>query len=130
MRQHREPEKCADRIENDFAVTDTSFAHAAQLDTRLGNGMDRLKFKEFERDDLPTSMQDQQIQNYAIAVRKGEFQLLSAINDTIAKAKQDGALATLFKAAAEQYELANDYVPGSRSLGERPWERSSQTAGN
>jgi len=111
----------------DFAVTDTSFAHAAQLDTRLGNGMDRLTFKEFERDDLPPSMQDQQTQNYAIAVRKGEFQLLKAIDDTIAKAKQDGALAALFKAAAEQYERANDYAPGSRSLGERPWECSSQT---
>jgi ABC-type amino acid transport substrate-binding protein len=113
----------------DFAVTDTSFANAAQLDTRLGNGMERLKFKEFEPDDLPLSMQDQQTQNYAIAVRKGEFQLLKAIDDTIAKAKQDGTLATLFKAAAEQYERANDYVPGSRSLGERPWECSSQTAG-
>jgi polar amino acid transport system substrate-binding protein len=113
----------------DFGVTDTSFAHSAQLGARLSNGLDRLKFKEFGQDDLP-STQDEPIQEYAIAVHKGEIELLVAINETLARIKKDGELASLFKTAAEKYEVAKQYKPGSRSLGQRPWECFRQTAGN
>jgi ABC-type amino acid transport substrate-binding protein len=115
----------ASKIE--FGVTDTAFAQAAQLSTRLSTGEDRIKFREFGPDDLP-STQVEQTQEYAIAVHKGEIELLGAINRTLAKAKQDGELARLFKTAAEKYEAARSYQPGSRSLGERPWECFAQTA--
>jgi ABC-type amino acid transport substrate-binding protein len=105
----------------DLGVTDTSFAHSAQLDTRLSNGVDRLKFKEFGQDDLP-SAQDERTQEYAIAAHKGEIELLGAINETFAKAKQNGELASLFKTAVEKYEASRHFSPGSRSLGEHPWE--------
>jgi ABC-type amino acid transport substrate-binding protein len=112
----------------DFGVTDTSFAQSAQLDMRSSNGVDALKFKEFGQDDLP-SMQDERAQEYAIAVHKGEIELLVAINETLAKAKQDGELASLFKTAVQKYETFKHYPPGSRSLGRRPWECSSETIG-
>jgi ABC-type amino acid transport substrate-binding protein len=111
----------------DLGVTDTPFAQSAQLDLRLSNGVDRLKFKEFGQDDLPLS-QDEQTQEYAIAVHNGEFELLGAINQTLARAKRDGELASLFKTAAEKYEIFKHYQPGSRSLGQRPWECFNQTA--
>jgi ABC-type amino acid transport substrate-binding protein len=105
----------------DLAVTDTAFAQAAQLDTRLRNGgVDRLKFKEFEPDDMPPSMQGEQTQEYAIAVHKDEYLLLHAINEKLAKAKQDGELASLFRTAAENYEAHKQYPPGS--LGPHSWE--------
>jgi ABC-type amino acid transport substrate-binding protein len=113
----------------DFGVTDTSFAQSAQLGMRLSNGVDRLKFKEFGQDDLPLT-QDERTQEYAIAVHKGEIELLGAINETLARAKKDGELASLFKTAAGKYEAFKQYKPGSRSLGQRPWECFSQTAGN
>jgi ABC-type amino acid transport substrate-binding protein len=111
----------------DLGVADTSFAQSAQLDMRLSNGVDRLKLKEFGQDDLPLT-QDEQTQEYAIAVHKGEIELLGAINQTLARAKQDGELASLFKTAAEKYEAFKHYQPRSRSLGQRPWECFSQTA--
>jgi polar amino acid transport system substrate-binding protein len=112
----------------DFGITDTSFARAAQLDTRLGNGMNRLDLKEFAPGDLPASLQDQQTQQYAIAVRTGEFELLDTINDVIAKAKQDGSLARAFKESAEEYEEAFGLPPGSRRQDARPWDCANQTA--
>jgi ABC-type amino acid transport substrate-binding protein len=130
-----EPYKNTESLKNalrrsriDLAVADTSFAYSAQLDTRK-NGVDLLKFKEFRPEDMPPSLKDQNMQYYTVAVRKGEIQLLGAINETIAKAKQDGALTTLFNAATEEYEKANGYDPGSRSLGERPWECSNGIVG-
>jgi ABC-type amino acid transport substrate-binding protein len=113
----------------DLGVTDTPFAQSAQLGMRLGNGVDRLKFKEFGQDDLPLA-EGEQTQEYAIAVHKGEIELLGAINQTLARAKQDGELASLFKTAAEKYEAFKQYPPGSRSLGQRPWECFSRTARN
>jgi polar amino acid transport system substrate-binding protein len=110
----------------DLGVTDTSVAQSAQLGMRLSNGLDRFKFKEFGQEDLP-SMQDERTQEYAIAVHKGEIELLSAVNETLAKAKQDGELASLFKTATEKYEAFRHFSPGSRSLGERPWECFSPT---
>ncbi len=110
----------------DFAVTDTSFAQSAQLDTRLSNGVDQIEFKEFGPRDVPPSMQDETTQSYAIAVRKGEIELLGAINETIEGAKADGELKILFDHAAKAYEIAHGYKPGSRNLGERPWECASQ----
>jgi hypothetical protein len=77
----------------DFGITDTSFARSAQLDARLDNGIDRLEIKEFEPSDMPESMKSEQKQEYGLAVRAGEIGLLDAINQTIAKAKQDGTLA-------------------------------------
>ncbi len=113
----------------DLGVTDTPFAQSAQLGMRLPNGVDRLKFREFGQDDLPLA-QDEQTQQYAIAVHKDEIELLGAINQTLARAKQDGELARLFKTTAEKYEIFKHYPPGSRSLGQRPWECFSQTARN
>lgn len=112
----------------DLGVTDTSFAQSAQLSTRLmSSGVDRLKFKAFGQDDLP-STEDEPTQQYAIAVHKGEIELLGAINATLARAKKDGELASLFKTAAEKYEDFKHYQRGSRSLGQRPWECFGQTA--
>jgi ABC-type amino acid transport substrate-binding protein len=113
----------------DLGITDTSFARSAQLDMRLSNGVDRLKFKEFGQDDLPL-MQDERTQEYAVAVRKGEIELLGAINETLTRAKQAGELASLFKTSAEKYEAFKYFLPGSRSLGQRPWECVSPTIGS
>ena len=112
----------------DFAVTDTSFAQSAQLDTRLPGGKEQLLYKEFGPQDMPTSGEVEVAQNYAIAVRRGEIQLLSAIDDALAKAKLDGELTDLFAAASKAYEEAHDYPPGNRSLGERPWECAGHVA--
>ena len=113
----------------DLGVTDTPFAQSAQLGMRLPNGVDRLMFKEFGQDDLSLA-QDEQTQQYAIAVHRGEIELLGAINQTLARAKQDGELASLFKTAADKYEAFKHYPPGSRSVGQRPWECFSRTARN
>jgi polar amino acid transport system substrate-binding protein len=110
----------------DYGVTDTSVAQSAQLGMPLSNGTPRLKFKEFGQEDLP-SMQDERTQEYAVAIHKGEIDLLNAANETLAKAKQDGELATLFKTATDSYENFKHYPPGSRTLGQRPWECPSQT---
>ncbi|MGH6864662.1 MAG: hypothetical protein ACREDO_00405 [Methyloceanibacter sp.] len=56
--QHRKPGEFAARRAHRFRHYDTSFARAAQLDTRLGNGMDRLELKEILRDNMPESMKD------------------------------------------------------------------------
>lgn len=108
----------------DLGVTDTSFAQSAQLGASSSNN--QLKFKEFGQDDLP-SLEDEPTQQYAIAVHKGEIELLVAINETLAKAKQDGELAKLFKAAGEKYEAFKHFAPGSRSLGQHPWECVART---
>jgi polar amino acid transport system substrate-binding protein len=108
----------------DLGVTDTSLAQSIQLDMRLNNGVDRLKFKEFGQDDLAL-VQDGRTQEYAIAVHDGEIELLGAINGSLAKAKQNGELASLFKTSAEKYEAFKHFSPGSRSLGQRPWECGS-----
>ncbi|MGH6736665.1 MAG: TIR domain-containing protein [Methyloceanibacter sp.] len=113
----------------DFAITDTTFARSAQLDARLDSGLDRLKVKEFELADMPNAIKDEHRQEYGLAVRRGEVGLLAAIDKSLAKAKEDGTLAALFKAASEEYELAKGYRPGSRGLGAHPWECVSQTAG-
>ncbi|HSD92484.1 MAG TPA: transporter substrate-binding domain-containing protein [Methyloceanibacter sp.] len=112
----------------DFALTDTSFAQSAQLDTRLPDGKDQLLYKEFGPEDMPRSGEVEVAQNYAIAVRRGEIELLGAINETLAKAKMDGELANLFAAASKAYEEAHNYPAGNRSLGERPWECAGQVA--
>ncbi|MBX9648549.1 MAG: transporter substrate-binding domain-containing protein [Xanthobacteraceae bacterium] len=112
----------------DFGVTDTSFAQAAQFDRRL-EGVDRLKFKQFGYSDLP-STQEEPTQEYAIAVHKDELELLGAINKTLARAKVDGELASLFKTAADKYEGFKKFPPGSRSLGPRPWECFGRTTAN
>jgi ABC-type amino acid transport substrate-binding protein len=113
----------------DLGVIDTSFAQSAQLDRRLNNGVDQLKFKVFEQDDLPSTA-DEPRQEYAIAVHMGEIELLSAINETLARAKNNGELAQLFETAAGKYEAFKKYKPGSRNLGQRPWECFGQTAVN
>jgi ABC-type amino acid transport substrate-binding protein len=113
----------------DFGLTDTSFAQSAQLDRRLSNDVDQLKFKEFRQDDMPLA-EDEPTQQYAIAVHKGEIELLGAINGTLARAKKGGELTRLFKTAAGNYETFKKYKPGSRSLGQRPWECFGQTAAN
>ena len=97
----------------DLGVTDTSFAQSAQLSTRLmSSGVDRLKFKAFGQDDLP-STEDEPTQQYAIAVHKGEIELLGAINATLARAKKDGELASLFKTAVEKYEDPSNTISGA-----------------
>lgn len=110
----------------DFAVTDTSFAQSAQLDTRLPDGKDQLAYKEFGPGDMPPSGAVEVVQNYAIAVRRGEIELLNAINAAIAKA--NGELAKLFAATTSEYEKAHGYPLGNRSLGDRPWECGGETA--
>lgn len=105
----------------DFAVTDTSFAQSARLDS--GN---RLAFKEFGRDDTPSAL-GEPTQEYAIAVRKDEPELLGAINETLAEAKRHGTLANLFKTTAEQYEDFKHFQRGSRSFRPDAWECPGRT---
>ena len=111
----------------DMGVTDTAFAQAAQLDMRSDSGVERLMFKEFGSSDMPPGLKER-TQEYAIAVHRGEVELLGAVNQTLADAKQDDSLARLFKTEARQYEAAKQYKPHSRSLGERPWECFKETA--
>jgi arginine/lysine/histidine transporter system substrate-binding protein len=105
----------------DFGVTDTSFAQSAQLDN-----VNRLSFKELGKNDMPL-LQDEPTQQYAIAVHKGEVELLYATDETLTKAKQHGELADLFKTEAEKYEASKNFPPGSRSFGQLPWECLSKT---
>jgi glutamine transport system substrate-binding protein len=111
----------------DAGVTDTAFAQAAQLDMRSAGGTERLLFKEFGASDMPPG-QAERAQEYAVAVHRGEVDLLQAINQTLADAKQDDRLARLFRTEAQRYEAAKSYKPGSRNLGERPWECFRETA--
>ena len=65
-----------------------------------------------------------ELEEYAIAVRGGEHQLLSVIDGVIGKAKQDGTLARLFKEATQEFEDARAVTGGSRAgdtAQERPW---------
>ena len=48
----------------------------------------------------------------------------------LARTRKDGVLTSLYKTAVANYETQKKYKPGSRSLGERPWECFSQTAAN
>jgi aspartate/glutamate/glutamine transport system substrate-binding protein len=118
--EHLQNELVASKI--DFGVTDTAFAQSAQLDTE-----GQLKFKQFGPDDL-TATKDEPIQEYAIAVHRGETELLRAINQTLARVKGDSEMTRLYASATARYEEVKKYAPGSRSVGPRPWECYGQTA--
>ena len=92
------------RSEIDYGIADIPFAVSAQIGRRSG-GQDRLGFKTFRDEDFPASVPEaERVEEYAIAVRGGEHQLLSVIDGVIGKAKQDGTLARLFKEATQEFE--------------------------
>jgi ABC-type amino acid transport substrate-binding protein len=109
----------------DYGVSDIPFAMSARLGSRL-DGRDRLGFKEFNKSDFPPTLpEDEQVENYAIALRAGEDALLKAINGVIAAAKTDGSLARLLAEAVQEFADAHKtkvdasapYAPG-----DHPWE--------
>src|SRR5262249_25791902 len=87
----------------DYAVADPLFAIAARF-TSL-SGSDQLAFKEFKKGDFPPTFPvELQMQNYAIAVRAGERDLLNTINSVIETAKKDGSLTGLLIEATREFE--------------------------
>jgi ABC-type amino acid transport substrate-binding protein len=111
----------------DFAIVDEAFARSAQLKMRLANGMDRLAFEVFGPADVPAGLPGGAKQEYAIAVPDIDVQLLAAIDETIAKAKEDGTLADFYKRAAAEYEATHG-KGRQAGLGERPWVCRTATA--
>jgi len=113
------------RSEIDFGIVDSPFASTARIQTRL-NGRDRLGFKEFTKVDFPASISEaEQVENYSIVVRGGEYDLLNVINGVIAKAKQDGSIARLLGQAAREFAVAHGDSTGGGIgdiLNDRPWE--------
>ena len=112
------------RSEIDYGVADIAFAVAAQIGSRL-SGRDRLGFKTFTNEDFPASIPDEErVEEYAIAVRAGEHELLNVIDGVIGKAKQDGTMTRLFKDAAQEFEHARGVTGSSRdgdTAKDRPW---------
>src|SRR5262249_586037 len=111
--------------EIDYAVADPLFAIAARFGNRL-SGKDRLAFKEFKKADFPPTFPDDlRVQNYAIAVRAGEHDLLNAINNVIETAKKDGSLTGLLIEATREFEDFHGVehgAHGSYAPSDRPWE--------
>ncbi len=109
----------------DYAVADPLFAVAAQFRSRA-SGKDQLAFKEFKKADFPPTFPDElRVQNYAIAVRAGEDDLLNTINGVIETAKRDGSLMGLLIEATREFEDAHGVERGSRggyAPSDRPWE--------
>jgi ABC-type amino acid transport substrate-binding protein len=112
------------RSEIDYGVADTPFAVSAQIGRRLG-GKDLLGFKTFRNEDFPASIpEEERVEEYAIAVRGGEHELLSAIDSVIGKAKQDGTMTRLFKDATQEFEHTQGVTGSSRdgdTAKDRPW---------
>lgn len=105
----------------EYAIIDTAFARGAQLDERA-DGVELLEYTEFKREDMPDSMRNKLKQEYGIPVRRSEKHLLDRINDAIARAKENGTLASIYEKASEEFEDARGKPRGSRRLTERPWE--------
>jgi ABC-type amino acid transport substrate-binding protein len=106
----------------DLGLVDTPFAFVAQLQNRIGN-RDRLSVKEFSPSDFPPAVpMQEQSEEYAVAVRSGEAELLGLVDQTIAGAKQDGSLVRLLDQAYQDY-AASFGSPADRSvLGRaKPW---------
>jgi ABC-type amino acid transport substrate-binding protein len=90
----------------DYALTDTPFAIGAELQNRPG-GSARLGYRIFAREDFPDSIPpERRAENYAVAVRAPDVDLLTAINGIIAEMKDAGELETLFQQATSGYERA------------------------
>jgi len=98
----------------DYGVVDIPFAITAQFGSRL-NGRDQLSFKEFKKKDFPpTFPEEEQFENYAIAVRAGEHDLLNVINNVIDVAKKNGSLTRFLTEATQEFEDAFGASHGSR----------------
>src|SRR5262249_47639802 len=83
-------------------------------------------FKEFKKGDFPPTLPvELQMQNYAIAVRAGERDLLNTINSVIETAKKDGSLTGLLIEATREFEDFHGVehgAHGSYAPSDRPWE--------
>lgn len=111
------------RQEIDYAIVDTAFARGAQLDERRANeGVEVLTYREFTRDDMPPSWRNGYKQEYSVAVRRTEIELLNIINKIIAEAKADGSLKNIYKKALCDFESTYGLEHGSHMLQEPPWE--------
>ena len=108
----------------DYAVADPLFAIAARFASLSGS--DQLAFKEFKKGDFPPTLPvELQMQNYAIAVRAGERDLLNTINSVIETAKKDGSLTGLLIEATREFEDFHGVehgAHGSYAPSDRPWE--------
>jgi ABC-type amino acid transport substrate-binding protein len=97
----------------DYVLTDTPFAVGAELQNRPG-GSSRLGYKTLTPEDFPGSIPpEQRVENYAVAVRAPDVELLAAINSIIAEMKDSGELDRLFHAATTGYERAINAPTGS-----------------
>jgi ABC-type amino acid transport substrate-binding protein len=108
----------------DFGVTDSPFT-AVQEFARRATGGTSLDHQDFRKADFPSSIpEDQQVEEYAIAMRAGDSELLHAINGIINTMKQQGTLLHLLVQANKEYQEANGLHPDSAEseMGEHPWE--------
>jgi arginine/lysine/histidine transporter system substrate-binding protein len=110
------------RSEIDYGVTDTPFAVTASLT----KGPNKIGYKKFNKSDFPASVPEaERVEEYAIAVREGNTELLDVINAILTKLKEDGRLMRLFDEATREYENAKKIAPGAR-VGElkreHPWK--------
>lgn len=108
----------------DIGITDEPFATVNRATYVSGNGKPRLDVKPFARKDFPSSIpNDEQFDEYAIAVYSSEDSLLTAINEAITQMKTSGNLYRMLEAAISEYEKAKNLAKGSYRLeSERPWE--------
>ena len=108
----------------DFGVTDTPFAAVQAFANRLNSGT-TLDHQDFNKADFPSSIpEDQQVEEYAIAVRSGDGDLLREINAIVSKMKAEGNLSGLLRQANQEYQESNGFSSDTlgSEMGERPWE--------
>jgi ABC-type amino acid transport substrate-binding protein len=90
----------------DYGLTDTPFAIGAELQNRH-NGFPSLGYKQFTSADFPASTTpEQQVEEYAVAVRSADVLLMKAINEILSEMKERGELASLLQQETKQYELS------------------------
>lgn len=64
---------------------------------------------------MPESMKDERTQEYGIAIRQDAIDLRRTIDSSVARAKQDGSLARVYKEASEEFE--DTFAPRQPQLG-------------
>lgn len=102
----------------DFAITDTPFAIGAWL--RSHDGGTRLAYREFKPADFPSDFsKSMETDEYGIAARKGDEELLGLIDQILDQMKKDGRLARLMQTAMAQF-TADQSVTGSVPKGDLP----------
>lgn len=101
----------------DFGVVDTPFAETAVLKDSTG----KLRSVEFDSQFIPEGYP--KFDEYAIAVGRNEGELLSAVNASLEKMKENGALQKLVLEARQKYlGKFKRNAAGADSHVRKPWE--------